>query len=398
MQIKEMVIATAVLVTGCLSTPPYKPEDGVSFTETGTGVPGSRGATVAAPGFELHFADGDVFHFPDALKIDGTDVLGHDATSACFGQNELGFLIAPTSRISADGGAMVVTNRLEPVLRGPAVVQVKLTWATQLTCSAQRKPSGTATFTVFPDGRIVRFDTMADPSSASIAASTCSCGATDQQFNVITFWTFAGTGFRTLYAPDNNGVPLPLPQDKLIANYDTSCVADPAHQVALAWRETLNTELSSSPAVVRFGHTLSDVGASVLGSYSYENHSAIFIEHQAEEAGCTAARARAEAFVTPPHLFANDSEVRLGSDGIYGGTDGGLLPGLPVSGRVALTGPVKSSFAVWLRFPHAVDALDVTLEGATGSWYMPQRVDDTSWIVWVRAGLAPGQTIAIEPR
>ena len=396
MQIKDMVVAAAVLVTGCLSTPPYKPEDGVSFTETGTGVPGSRGATVAAPGFELHFADGDVFHFPDTLKIDGTDVLGHDATSACFGQNELGFLIAPTSRISADGGANVVTNRLEPVLRGPAVVQVKLTWATQLTCSAERKPSGTATFTVFPDGRIVRFDTMADPSSASIAASTCSCGAMDQQFNVITFWTFAGAGFRTLYAPDNK--VLPLPTANLVANYETSCIADMAHQVALAWRVSKDTELSSSPALLRFGRTLSDVGTSVLDSYSYENHSAIFIERLHGDTGCAAASVRAEEFVTPPHLFANDSEVRLGSDGIYGGTDGGLLPGLPVSGRVALTGPVKSSFAVWLRFPNAVDALDVTLEGATGSWYLPQRVDDTSWIVWVRAGLAPGQTIAIEPR
>jgi hypothetical protein len=186
----------------------------------------------------------------------------------------------------------------------------------------------------------------------------------------------------------------------LIANYETSCVAAPAHQVALAWRMSMNTELSTSPASIRFGHTLSDVGTSILASYSYENNSAIFIEHATEEAGCPAASTRAREYVNPPSLFANkDLEVRLGHDGIYGGDDGsGGKPGLPVSGRVELTGPVSSSFAVWLRFPHAVDALRATLETATGAWYMPQRVDDTSWIVWFRTGITAGQTIAIEPR
>jgi hypothetical protein len=400
MQINEMVLAAAVLATGCLSTPPYKPEDAVSFTETGTGAPGTTGGTVAGLGFALHFADGNGFHFPDTLTIDGDNVLGHDATSECFGQDELGFLIAPTSRISAHGGASPVMNRLEPVLRGPAVVKVALTWATQLTCNPDRKPSGTATFTVFPDGRIVRYDTIVDPSAASIAASTCSCGDMNQQFNVVTFWTFAGAAFQTLYAPDDNGVPLPLPPGRLIANYDTSCVAAPAHQVALAWRESMNTELSTSSTSIRFGHTLSDVGTSILASYSYENNSAIFIEHTTEMDRCAEANKRAEEYVTPSTLFVNQApKMTLGRDGIYGGDDGsGVKPGLPVSGRVELTGPVKSSFAVWLRFPHAVDALRATLESATGAWYMPQRVDDTSWIVWFRSGITAGQTIAIEPR
>lgn len=391
MQIMEMVLAAAVIATGCLSTPPYKPEDAVSFTETGTG------GTATGLGFSLHFAEGNGFHFPDALMIDGVDLMGHDTTAECFGQDELGFLIAPSPRISAHGGASPVANRLEPVLRGPAVVQVALTWATQLTCNSERKPSGTATFTVFPDGRIVRYDTMVDPSSASISASTCSCGDTNQQFNVVTFWTFAGAGFRTLYAPDSSNV-VSLPTTSLASNLATSCIADPAHQVALAWRISNDTEISSSPALIRFGHTLSEVGPSMLASYAYTNNSAIFIEHADEAAGCMAASKRAQEYVTPSPLRANEVEVPMGHDGIYGGDDGsGGKPGLPVSGRVELTGPVNSSFAVWLRFPNAVDAVRATLETATGAWYMPQRVDDNSWIIWFRAGITAAQTIAIEP-
>jgi hypothetical protein len=383
--------AAAVLATGCLSVPPYKPEVSVSYTETGTG------GTAAGPGFALHFADGAGFHFPDALTIDGVDVMGHDTTSACFDQDEVGFQISPTPRISAHGSAPPVTNRLVPVLRGPAVVQLKLDWATQFACNLNRTPGGTATFTVFPDGRIVRYDTIVDPITTSISPTPCSCGAEGLQFNVVTFWTFAGASFHALYAP--NETMLPLPMDTLVSNYETSCVADPAHQVALAWRKSKDTEISSSGALIRFGHTLSDVGVPMLAAFTFDNSSAIFIEHAAEAAGCTAATIRAAEHVRPsPLSIGGVPTMPSERDGIYGGdvgSDG--TPGIVLTtDRVELIGPVKSSFAVRLRFPHAVDALRATLESASGPWYLPQRVDDRSWIIWFRDPISAGQTITVE--
>jgi hypothetical protein len=399
---KREIAVAAVLATGCLSVPPYKPEALVSFTETGT-KPGT-GGTVAGPGFALHFADGAGFHFPDALMIDDVDVMGHDPAPGCSGQNEAGLLVSPSSRISADGDAPPVTNRLVPVLRGPAVVKVKLEWATRLDCMVDRTPGGTATFTVFPDGHIVRYDTILDPIKTAISPSECACGMQGNvQFNVVAYWTFAGASFSKIYVPDDAEKVKDLPTPDLIANHEISCLGGPARQVAFAWPVATDSEISSSSAVVRFGRTLSAVGASMLDDFAFDNRSAIFIEHASDDAaGCMAARTRAEEYIKPPHLLINNEiEVSPALDGIYGGgEDGGYVqPGVPVSGRVELTGAVKSPFAVWLRFPSAVDALRVTRDGATvkGPWYLPQRVDDQSWIVWFVDGIAATQKITIDP-
>src|SRR5262249_55699510 len=148
--------ALAMLTTGCLSIPPYQPEVAVSYSAASA----TSGAAVTGPGFKLQFAGGDAFHFPEALFIDGTNVLGRDPAPGCFDEDEAGVLIAPTPRISAHGSAMHVINRLSPTLLGPAVVQVTLEWTTRFTCSSARTPGGTSTFTAFPDGRIVRHDVV----------------------------------------------------------------------------------------------------------------------------------------------------------------------------------------------------------------------------------------------
>ena len=89
-------------------------------------------------------------------------------------------------------------------------------------------------------------------------------------------------------------------------------------------------------------------------------------------------------------------------DGIYGGDDDGDdsngEPGIaPANDRAVLTGAVTSSYAVWVRFSRPVDAVRATRDGAKLPSYLPQRVDDRSWIVWFRDPLSTGQTIAIEP-
>ena len=392
---KRGIAVAAVLATGCLSVPPYQPEALVSYTETGTG------GTAAGPGFALHFADGAGFHFPDALMIDGVDVMGHEPMPGCSMEDEVGFLISPTPRISAHGDAPPVTNRLVPVLRGPAVVKVKLEWETRFACNLDHTPGGTATFTVFPDGRIVRYDTIVAPSSPSLSASDCRCDDGGVDFAVSTFWTLARASFQQLYAPDPRALPVLM--DPVIANQATSCIDGGAYQVAFAWRDSLGTTIRGGDKVIGFGRDLM-VHSSILENIPWEDRSAIFIDH----AGCTAATiARAEEYVTPSHLFINkgienkDIEVSPSRDGIYGGGEDGdyVQPGVPVSGRVELTGTVKSSFAVWLRFPRSVDALHATRNGdvVQGPWYLPQRVDDRSWIMWFREPLSATQKITIDP-
>jgi hypothetical protein len=398
-------VAALVFATGCLSVPPFQPEAAVTYTEAGTG------GTAAGSGFALHFADGAGFHFPDALMIDGTDVMGHDPAQSCFEEDEAGFRFSPTSRISANGDAPRVKNQLVPVLPGPAVVQAKLDWATVIKCDGERAPGGTSTFTVFPDGRIVRHDAVVDATTAPISATQCTCQSNDSDngFTIATYWTLARAPFPDLYTPQTTS-PSEVPQrepppDAMneINNHPMACLDGGAYQVAVAWRVPAD---SSETTVVRGSAALIGLlrelvfQTSIFGPFPWENSSALFIERN----GCGAALGRARAYVEPADLTVNEATrvmpamISLADrDGIYGGDSGDGLPGFVLeTDRAELTGSVDSSFAVWLRFPRPVSLVRASREGATGPWYLPQRVDDDSWIVWFRDPLSPGQTIAIE--
>jgi hypothetical protein len=378
----------ACLVAGCLATPAYEPAVAVSYREAGTG------GAVTGPGFALQFAGGDGFHLPDALLIDGTNVLGRELGAGCDAEGGLGFLISPTPRISAQGGATPITNRLTPGLRGPAVVQVTLAWATRMACNSARAPGGTATFTVFPDGRIVRHDTLVDASASPISAATCACaGAASLQFTVSTFWTLARDQFRALYAPDRS--PLPTTADPVIANYATSCIDAGSYQLAFAWPDPNGTTIRGGDTLIGFGRDLV-FGTSRLDDFSWDNTSTLVIGRS----GCAAANALAQEHAAPsPLMIAGTPRRPARHDGIYGGDPGDGQPGIAVTTeRVEVTGAVNSSFAVWLRFPRSVGGVRATREGATGPWYLPQQVDDRSWIIWFRDSMSAAQQIVIEPR
>ena len=384
-----------MLATGCLSVPPYEPENAVSFTESGTG-----GGTAAGVGFALRFSDGPGLHFPDGLLIDGTDVMGRDASQTCFDEDEIGFRIVPTARISATGAAPAVKNLLVPVLRGPGVVQTRLEWATQFKCNGSRAPGGTSTYTMFPDGRIVRFDTLADAVPTEIVPSGCECEppirSEDQLFTISTYWTLARDRFTTLHDPD----PGLLPDDGVegTANLATPCIEASSFQVAFAWPDSMQARILGRPDLIEFGRDLGDRGAPRLNDFSFENSSAIFIER----GGCEAAVKRAKEHSEPSSLTINQGAPMKPSirDGIYGGDPGaGGLPGIDLPDGIAtLEGVVNSSFAVWLRFPGSTDAIRATLESKTGAWYLPQRVDDRTWIVWFRDPITQNQKIVVESR
>lgn len=388
--------AAAVFATGCFSVPPYEPEVRVSYTEAGTG------GTATGPGFALRFAGGDGFHFPDALMIDGVDVMGHEVEPAaeCDAEDGVGLRISPSNRISATGAGDRVLNHLVPVLRGPSVVQVKVEWATSFPCNLMRTPGGTSTFTVFPDGRIVRDDTITDPSMMSIAASQCPC---DPRFNgkpfyISPFWAFMRKPESRLYASGDGPFPLPAAgMDDQNSNYVSACIDGGGYQVALAFDNYLDTTIHGGDALVAFGRNLV-IGSSDLGQLDLMSNSSIFIGHTDCKAKETIARTT--EYLEPSRLSIDGAPGIKPSthNGIYGGDDGGDgKPGIKLAAdHTQLVGPVTASFAVWLRFPHSVDALRAKVEGMTGPWYLPQRVDDDSWIIWFREAISANQPITVE--
>jgi len=397
----------AMLATGCFSVPEYTPDTPVlvSYDKTEDGT----GAIVKGPDFELHFAGGSGFHFPEKLLLDGVDVMGHDPMVACDGQDELGIRLEPTPRISAHGGAMAVKSELVPVLKGPAIVQMRVDWTSRYApaCNVTRSPSGRSTFTMFPDGRIYRYDAITDTGATPLFAADCACGSTPD-FSIGTYWTLTKTGFDTIYVPYRGETYPLLARGDSRTGHPVACVSGATRAVVFAWRyegDQLDNQANIDGADELIGITRNlpfetDLGGGLL-SLDLEDTSALFFESKP----CETAVARAKEYREPSTAMLSINGVPTPPsqrDGIYGGESENSPPGISLSTpKVDLVGPATRPFAVWLRFPKKGVALRATIAptARTGAWYVPQKVDDEgSWIVWFPAPLAAGESITIEAR
>ncbi|HEY6176824.1 MAG TPA: hypothetical protein VIX73_20350, partial [Kofleriaceae bacterium] len=393
----------APCATACLSTPPFEPVGALSYADDG------NGGTITALDAKLHFASGPGFHLPDALTIDGTNVFGHNAGEICFAPDEVGLAIAPTPRISAHGTGAATMNQLTPTLRGPAAVQLQLDWSSQFTCSNNR-PAGRSTYTMFPDGRIVRHDTLMDARpDMSTSANACACDPSGAGHGVTVseFWTFATAPFHTILIPEDLPDPQQLPTGGAPAlsrdSFYTACLDAGNYRVAFAQHTTADNVILGRPKIVATSSEITfsrekDVGQSMIDPLDWETSDAVFVERR----DCNAAIKRAREHWMPSQLTVNGAPHPLSLiDGIYGG-DGGDGPGIAIGEHATISGTVNSSFAVWLTFDTRHDIIHATMPGQTpektGAWYALQRVPGTtSWILWFRDPIETGQMIDVVP-
>ena len=217
-------------------------------------------------------------------------------------------------------------------------------------------------------------------------------------FNVSSYWAFAQEHFQNLYLSDPT-MPTVLPIKNEVNGPSFACMAGATSRLGFAWPTTDQATIHGAGMLIAFGR-FNTIGNSMLDTQPWKNSLAMFIEPGGND--CTTTLTRAAAYNTPvmSALSINNSSSIFASlhDGIYGGAGDSDPPGVMLStDQVQLTGTVAGSFAVWLRFPHAVDAVRATLKGKSGAWYLPQQVDDHSWIVWFRDALLTNQTITIEP-
>ncbi|HEX8108853.1 MAG TPA: hypothetical protein VF516_14070 [Kofleriaceae bacterium] len=439
LRLEAAVAAASAFGAACLTIQPYQGPGGPALVDYS--VDGRGGATVTTPSLALHFAGGSGFHFPDQLLIDNVDVMGH-AASPCWSQSGTGISVVPMPRVSGDqvdAALPTMTSQLQAKLSGPAVVQVEVDWTTRWTfpagemCSTNLNhiPGGSSTFTVFPDGQIVRNDHLTDvnPGMEQIMPGQCVCPDTpmiggeliNNQFILNAFWTFDRTRFPEQIGLGNNPTPDPLgiAPDKIVTNYSTICLNSMGgkYQIASAWVLPPKTP-DVSPLAAAYGYdTLLSLGVEKPGTpnlqFPWDVHGALILE----QSSCTAAFNRAIAYTTPQKLAITSGSatadlVRSQLDGMYGGDPGnGNAPGFDVSdGPTTLSlaaprpdepppPPLTGSFTVWLRFPRgSVPGVPIpTRKGATDGWFVPQRVDDQNWIVWFRDPLQAGETITIQP-
>jgi hypothetical protein len=398
-------VAASALAAACLSIPPYQPTVLVSYEQDGSG------GMVKGAKFSLHFAGGSGFHFPDELKIDQSDnLLGSDGDLLCYDERGAGLSLYPTARISADTTAPVTKNQLAAVWTGPAVVQVRVDWQTQFACERARAPQGSSTFTVFPDGRIVRHDQLGDPNPLLISAGNCKCDryvdetTTPDEFIIESYWTFtrsfqASFSVSTKAPPDVQPAVIPTMRSNA-NNVGALCLDNNAYQLA-SLQVRPPTRPDDSPQSFGtgslIGHRLQQpLGPANLEALSWDIYSALFIEH----GGCIEASKRVIAHTSPPAVALDGTPVPESPlNGVYGGDPGSDgKPGVLLRGGRGTLQAQAVPFAVWLRFPDPVGGVRALLPGMTGEWYTPQRLDDRNWIVWFENNpLAADKPIQIEP-
>lgn len=422
MRLPVAAIAVAASLAACLSIPPFMGSPLLDYKED------NGGAIVTAPDFTLHFASGASFHLPDRLTMVGStdNLLGHDDSVLCFDESGTGFSLYPTPRISGDIATQPAQNQLVPLMRGPAVVQVRLDWATRLDCSQTRAPGGHSTFTVFPDGRIVRHDTLSDPSQDQIFSNPCKCqpypdpmNRTPDEFIIEAYWTFARS-FKSLHTVSSSDGTASQPQDLPAPGIppqggDAICLDAGTYQLTSFQppsddrQKPQNNILWTNDLIVH--RNQQRLGPSDLEELSWDITSALFVE----KTGCTKAAQHVKDYHEPPTLMVDQiAGTASPLDGIYelpaGGMDSGKDPGFDVSDGITTLSlppprpdgtpppPLRGAFAVWLRFPHAITVPVATRTAATGVWYVPQRVDDRNWIIWFRDPLQTGDDkIMIRP-
>lgn len=104
---------------------------------------------------------------PVALAVTDLDLVADP--EGCMLEDQIGVAVYPSYHVAAGNGA--VGGSLVHEVSGPAYQQFTVTWSVSSWC-VNASGSGSSTFGVFPDGRIVRRDSVM-PSSASFMAPMC---------------------------------------------------------------------------------------------------------------------------------------------------------------------------------------------------------------------------------
>ncbi|MBV8760654.1 MAG: hypothetical protein JO257_25400 [Deltaproteobacteria bacterium] len=378
-------------------TPDARTADAANPGECGNGMPGQATASMsgsaicaAGPGYVLRFP-GSSFHYPDQLRIGTADVLG--TSSACNEESLIGEDAYPMKRFSSDSTATGETASATIILPGPTVAKVAVNWSLPLMspCASSGMVSGHSTFTLFPDGRLVRYDELTTPALAS--QTNCDCDSAAQLFLLTAYITFEPnititkqTG-ETIFPSTGEGMAMP----QLV------CVSDNGWRIAIVEQLVgrarnatgggiaLTTDLDNTGAMSLSAGTRGGITAYKIGTDTCVNLLAPIAQYMN---------------ATGPQLHvhsANGFDDTIGTerDGMYGG-DNGTGNGLPTGGPGTLTlttaDTIPPGWALWvsgltLGQPSATPA-------RTGNWFAIQNVAGDA-IIWFRDGLAAGQTITV---
>ena len=396
MRIWALVAASGVL-PACITIPPFMPPAGDDDTFVmAVTVEGDGSQTVNGPGYSIHFPTAG-YHYPDQVVLGPNDVLAGGQAPACSDQVLTGVGLAPSNRVDGTDVAADSPGTVTVIEDGLAVAKLDVSWTSALTCTPAASVSGHTTFTMMPDGRVVRFDAIDSPTAAAdVANCTCSGGAALSAWDVSSYFVAIQSQFDAIV---NSALTAVTPSDT--ATQDSIlCTSGPDHAIAFGFPpdqvrvKTVTTGhaftydfLASPTAVIDTTTTF----MATTSAYLFGDGNA-----------CPAMIGKLQAFNADPRLAVNGGQISTNTDGIYGGDDGSGHVGVAVGATTTLTAPtlpIPAGFVVWLDLGVTRSSFQITGTNETGtSWYTlarPKLNGDSQVIVWFRDQLAVGDSITI---
>jgi len=365
-------------------------ECGNGAADQATALMSGTSVCAAGPGYVLRFpARG--FDYPDQLRIGSQDLLG--TTTTCNEDDRVGITVYPIARFSSDTVATGETASATIVLAGPVVAKVVVNWSWQpaAACTSSGAFMGSSMFTLFPDGRLVRYDQLTTPSVTS--QMPCDCGSGGQAFFPSAYMTFesgmtitdqSGT---TVAPGTSHGTDLPA----------LVCASDSGWAIGVAQQNPARGRIMPDGGAIALTEDFGTLGATSLSAGTQSATTA----YQIGTAPCSAAIAAVAQYDNPGghqlHVTNDsgfDTLVPTENDGMYGG-DGGTGGALQVSGTLTLktdTGPIAPGWA--LSVTGATLLPPTAIPARTGDWYKIQNSANRS-IIWFRDGLTGSDTITV---
>lgn len=406
--VRRTALVVALVSGACIKLKDFNPGTGSGSPDAatadaapagmcGNGLPNQATASMsgtaicaAGPGYVLRFP-ATSFHYPDQLHIGTADVLG--TSTACAEESLIGMVAFPMSRFASDSSAIPDQASATIILGGPVVSKVVVNWSQPLVppCASSGAVTGLSTFTLFPDGRLIRYDQLTTP---SLMSQNCDCDGTGLGFYLTSYVTFTPTVTITKQTgeviPSSSGGGTML--DPLVCASANGWTIAIAEQLVGRVRDATGGGIAVTSDIDGTGSTSLSAGTrGTLTAYQIGNDM------------CAKLLAPIAQFmnVTGPQLHVQqtasgfDTTIGTGRDGIYGGDDG-MGNGLPTGGPGALTltttDTIPPGWALW------VSGLTFGQPSASpsrsGEWFKIQTVAGGS-IIWFRDGLGAGDTITV---
>jgi len=371
MHIRWLVVVAAA--GACVQVPPFLGEQASLLNVNRT--TGEVASTTSAPIlYVVKFADRGV-RTPEQIIVEGADVLN---PGTCPFEGGVGITVYPALSAGAPAlGGSDATGTLVVDWAGPVIARVVVTWRSTYTCNGRgQAAAGTSTFTMFPNGRIVRFD-VATPSTTALTIDGNACGcSTDDNFNFSSFWSFKPT--TQIVLPDGSAW-----SDGTSA---LGCAVYPAHTIGVGLSEPGHARIFPGEGAAAFVYDWAHA-ATTLDPGERQTTSAIVLSKETQANRCGAVTAD---LADPPITIGSAAGITSDEHGIYPG------PARQTAAyQISAPVPVPRGFAVSLD----LGAIPVVERAPpiAGAWYAAQA-EGNRILLWFRDGLAVGETITIHPR